>query len=259
MKKAFTLLPVLLLALTFVGGLNALQSQHHKPAIERQEAATPIQEGIMSARQKEHSKLYCGYKGAGKNLGQLAEEQIRKGKGDDLGIVLLPGIPELSPTGTAVKDVLAELSCGVDAIVIGTVKDKTSQLTDCGTFTFTDYELIAEEVLKDNVISHLEPGSSLIVTRPGGKILLNGHVITAIDRSVKPLIIGDRYLLFLRFLPTTGAYEAADFDSAFRIAGSELVPQTDVVTLPNELKNRDALVFTQGVRNAATFCKAQGR
>ena len=259
MKKDLVLLPVLLLALALVGGLNALQSQNRKPATESQEAATAIQEGIMSARQKEHSKLYCGYKGAGKKLGELAEEQIRNGNSDDLGIVLLPGIPELSPTGMPIKDFLADLSCGADAIVIGTVKDKASQLTDCGTFTFTDYELTVGEVLKDNINSHLEPEGSLTVTRPGGKILLNGHVITAIDRSAKPLIIGDRYLLFLRFLPKTNSYEAANFDSAFQIAGSELVAQTDAVTLPGELKNRDALAFTQDVRNAAALCKPQGR
>jgi len=250
---------ILLFALPLIVGItatNGLRSHGQSPKAGKQDSATPVQEGVMTEKQREHSKLYRGYTGAGKKLRDLAEEEIKKGNSDDIGIAALPGIPELRPHVTPFREVLTELACGADAIVIGIVKDRSSQLTESGTFIFTDYELTVEEVLKDNTSGHIEPTTSLTVTRPGGRILLEGHVISAIDKSAKPFEIGGRYILFLQYLPTTGSYRTPGINGSFQIKDEKLVALTDSVTSSAEfLGGKNALSFMTEVRSAVAFCK----
>jgi hypothetical protein len=78
------------------------------------------------------------------------------------------------------------------------VKNKSSQLTEDVDFVFTDYELTIEEVLKDNEYAHWLPNIGFTLTQPGGKVRLDGYVIEAEDALFRPLVIGERYALFLK-------------------------------------------------------------
>jgi hypothetical protein len=94
------------------------------------------------------------------------------------------------------------------AIVIGSARGSTSQLTENKEFLFSDYVVTSEEVFKNNSSAYIASSSDVTVTRPGGRVQIKGRTISAVDASFKPLDIGERYLLFLKYLPETGAYKS---------------------------------------------------
>ena len=231
------------LATLRVRGQKAAPSKHSP-----KETATLVQDGVISEKQKQHRQLYRDYRGTGK-LQDLLNRQANNN--DELTVALIPGPPELSPRGTSATPtkILDKLAAEADAVVVGVVKDKASQLTENGTFIFTDYDLSVEEVLKDNHAAHVEPQTSLTVTRPGGKVALNGRAVTAIDRSFKRLAVGGRYLLFLRYVPATGAYQALNDKGSFEIDNNKVAALTE---LPDTVFNseQDAASFINEVRTA---------
>lgn len=169
----------------------------------------------------------------------------------------MPGLPELSPVGrpSVPEAFLNNLASKADAVVIGTVTNKSSQLTENGAFVFTDYDLTIEEVLKENGTDSIQSHSSIVMTRPGGRILLEGRIVTARDRAFKPLAIGGRYLLFLKYLPTTGAYYAVNNKGSFELADNKSVkPLTEAPDAPRV--DKDAASFINDVRIAIAASKS---
>ena len=211
--RKFVIVVTSVVAISLTGVLASLHPLGQKPSVQT-EVATPVQEGVLSAQQKEHSKLYDRYKGDGSKLSERV-----KGK-NELILNLLPPLPVLSPTGRQSSEV-TELAESADAVVIASVVSKSSQITTAGTFIFTDYELRIEESLTGDS-DKLKPQASITVTRPGGKVLLNGQVIAFNVETFRPLMPGHRYLLFLKLLPLTGTYQAVNQNSSFDISGSKV-------------------------------------
>lgn len=188
---------------------------------------TPIQEGVMTAKQKKHSKIFKGYKDRPKLRDLIAQ------RGDveviqPVGNIRHPVSFELNPY-------LQDLSCLADAVVIGTVKSKASQINDDGTFVFTDYEFIPGEILKNNVAASISPNKDITITRTGGAVKLNGHIARAMDYRQLPLIEDEHYLLFLKFVPETGAYSSLNTsrdEDSFQILGDRIVQQVSRYPLP---------------------------
>jgi hypothetical protein len=102
---------------------------------------TPIKGGVMTETQRRHSMLY---------------ENRRNRKLRDLPspLDLVVSTPWGSSPEENIRRTLDEFLrvsvCSADAVVVGIVKNKSSQLTDDGTFIFTDYEMTVEEILKNN-------------------------------------------------------------------------------------------------------------
>lgn len=172
----------------------------------------------MSAQQQEHSKLYKRY-----NSDRRIPELVRKEKGDVEVYRLSPLGADLSdsPTPTT-SDILRRATCDPDAVVLGLVKSKSSQLTQAQSFVFTDYGITIEQVLKHNESTLIAPQSEITITRPGGTVLLDSKKVRAIDESFRPLKPGQRYLLFLQFLPTTGTYRSIETGESFEVRGNEV-------------------------------------
>lgn len=222
MKNALLILPGSLLALVVSSSVN-LVSQGQKKS---KEEPTLVIRDVISARQKVHSELFDNHRGVAKLTDLIRQDHSNPDQ--ELKITILPGLPEVSPHNElpAVDDWLSKLAASSDAVVIGTVVNKVSQLTKNETFVFTDYDLSVEEVLKDRT-STIQPQSIITVTRPGGKILLEGRIINARDKSFKPLVIGGRFLLFLRLIPKTGAYQAVNNKSSFELVNNKVRPLSD--------------------------------
>jgi hypothetical protein len=186
--------------------------------IFRQEAATPIKEGVMTEKQREHSKLIKGEPYiSGKKIADLIAKQ---GDVEVYGPIQNVPLPHLST-----DEVLTYLKCNANSVIIGRVISKSSNLIGTGTFVFTDYEVTIEDVLKDNSDSPLSVGSNITITRLGGTISLNGHIVRAIDETSAPLTIGNNYLFYLKYVPTTGAYRPLAhpaFDDTFHLLNSEV-------------------------------------
>jgi hypothetical protein len=201
-RKKFTLPLLVALTLTVMTAMAALrdETQTRSTSIS-QEEITPIKEGEMTEKQKKHSKIFKRFEGAtgGRKLRDLVAERGDIEVREDVGTTFMPRSFNL-------RQYLQDLTCQADAVVVGTVKSKSSQLIEEGTFVFTDYELVAEEVLKNNVAVPIRQNNDITITRPGGAVKLNGHTIRAIDYRSEPLEVGERYLLYLKFIPATGAY-----------------------------------------------------
>ncbi len=223
----------------------------------REDEPTPIEEGVMTEKQEKHSKIFKGYRDStgGKRLKDLIlnQNEVR---------VEVPIGDVLAPRGTDLSEYLAAYLkkevCNSDAIVVGTVTRKSSQLVDDGTFTFTDYEVNPDEVLRNNSKAPVQTGNSITLTRPGGSVNLKGHVIRARDRSYDLLSVGHRYLLFLQFVSETGAYQPiynSVLEDSFELDNGQMI-QVSQKALPfGNSQPRNADSFLGEVRKAvATVC-----
>ena len=126
--------------------------------------ATRIQPGMMTEKQKEHSKLYKYY-----NIAHNGKKLVDRGKGiHDVRVVI--GEPLSNPFQDLLtpQEFLHQLSCKSDAVVIVKVVDKESQLTEDEDFLFSDYSVKVIELLKNNEKDSIDLDSVLTVTRPGG-------------------------------------------------------------------------------------------
>lgn len=210
-----------------------------------QDANAPSREKKLTGKQKEHSKLYKEFEGKNKKIKDLTTA----GKGDiKVGIIAEGEVDTPYSPQFSLPAFLENSVCDADAVVIGSVNSKDSQLTEAGEFIFTDYEIIVEEVLKDNPASHISSNGNIVVTRAGGEMLVNGRKVTAISEYLEPLSVGGRYLLFLRFIPTTGAYQAYNSRGSFQLQNNKITALTKE-PLPDELKNgNDAASFINQIR-----------
>ena len=116
---------------------------------------------------------------------------------------------------------------------------------------FTDYELKVEEVIKNNASDPITPKTEITVTGPGGKIQLNNRIVEALDLSLPPLIVGERYLLFLKSTSIAGGYKAVNNESRFHLTkdGVETIP----IPIPNRLKNAKNMPNPKNLGQAPSF------
>ncbi len=238
------------LSLAFISLSAAFQKQANKSASAQDtDIPTPIQEGVMGEKQKKHSKIYKGtnWYTRGKKIKDLISEQ-----GDvEIEAPILDSI--LRPT-PPLDEFLRKQTCDADAVVLGAVKDKTSQLIESGTFIFTDYVVTVQEVLKDNSAAPIQQGGEITVTRLGGAVKLNGHIARATDPSMGPLKVGETYLLYLKFLPETGAYRPLGGGSlsedTFLIRGEKVSQASRKLWPFGQRASGDAAPFLSEAHNA---------
>lgn len=164
--------------------------------------ATPIQEGVMTDKQKKHSRLFKGFGDVarGRKLRDLVAQSGDVNIVQDVGDVIVPRSFNLD-------EYLRNLTCKADAVVIATVRSKSSNLIEEGTFVFTDYKLTVIEILKNNAATPIESSGLITFTSPGGAVELNGHTIRAVDYRNEPLQAGVNYLLYLKFIPETNSFK----------------------------------------------------
>jgi hypothetical protein len=196
-----------ILVLFSFSGFVSLHSQQSNHPWDY-EVATPVQEDVLTDQQKEHSKLYQPYETGNKIRDVLIDRQSEF-------VISTSACPFLSVE--PLPDLINELAQKSDAIVIAEFVSKTSQITTSGTYIFTDYELRVTETFKTPRNQTLPPETTITITRPGGKVLLFGQIAQFRSSAFKPLLPGRRYLLFLTYLPSTGAYRAVSSDSTFDV------------------------------------------
>lgn len=194
------------------------QEELHKQRKQKEDRdATLVDEGVMTPKQRKHSKLF-------ETPGARRLEDLSADGGDVDSSQEVP--LRMTPHYAGLGAYLQGLACKTDVVVVGTVKDKSSQLTEQGTAIFTDYELSVENVYKDNASAPLQPGTGITVTRFGGAVKLKGkgRVLRSTSESERPLEVGGRYVLFLKFIPGTGAYSAVAHtgDSSFELKGDSV-------------------------------------
>lgn len=223
MRKHIGVILSVLILLTVVMAVVALRgyTQNKSASAENQEA-TPVQPGVMTEKQKKHSSLYKN-SGVGKKLTEIARTD-----GSAKVIVELP-MPVFYPDQPipTSRQYLKELACKADAIVIGKVESKASQLTEEEDFVFTDYEMSVEEVIKNNPASPIGMNTNITITRPGGIVQVDGRIISSYLAAYKPFEIEKRYITFLSYVPTTNSYSALNSRGSFLLQNDRVTKLTD--------------------------------
>lgn len=235
-----TALICLIIVSTLILKANS-QETHLSPQDKVEFDATPIKQGIMTEKQEKHSKLYGRY-----NTGNKIYNLLNL---DDGPIFLRRSLPFPFSSGEQLRpdNRIERITCAADAIIVGTIKSSASQITAGENFLFTDYELVVQEVIKNNTSSAIDQESDVSITRPGGAVLINNKRITAVDESFLPLRKGKRYLLFLRYLPETESFESIATGESYELNTSDLrllkggstdvmAARTDLASFLNEIK-----------------------
>jgi hypothetical protein len=244
-------LVILSLVVAVVASVATLRGRGQNTSTS-QDGPTLIRRSTLTQRQREHAKLFKN-KGVG-NIYDLIQKMADEGDSGEINVESLPGTPELSQSGepAAPSDQLATNAAQSDAVVIGVVSGKTSQLNEAETFVFTDYGLSVIEVLKNNGAAPISRNGAITVTRPGGAVQIEGRIVRAVDRTAKPLKVGEKYLLFLRYLPETGAYLASDGPSSFKLEGGKVLTLTEDPRYADFQKGRDEVSLVNDVHAAVS-------
>jgi hypothetical protein len=251
----------LVMVIVSVGWFTTVQSQTESPsksvnppAQETQSRAsqsvnkqkpTPVQRGVMTERQKAHSKLFDvnpGRKKLTANEGQSPEP-------DGVWVKQGPGLPELpypggSNSGAVIQPqgdngpTLQELVTKADLILVGVVQDKSSQLTKSETAIFTDYDISVEKVLKDSSGTSSQPRPNIVFTHLGGAVLFEGRILSFTPPDELILQQGSHYLLFLNLIPSTRAYQLSNDYGAFHLARGQMLPAARGAFLPTMLRDK---------------------
>lgn len=212
--------------------------------------ATPVQLGMLTEQQRNHSKLYIYYKAQADSMPiyKRISDLYLNPKGKVMETIVDVGLCPLPEPETPEK-FFGNLAQESDAIIYGTVIKKLSQITEDDVFIFTDYEVVVKEILKNNTAAPLKMEQSITVTRPGGGIVVNGIVVKAKDERFKPLQLNHDVVLFLKFIPETGTYKATNYTGAFEFDEDSVRPLTEAHLPPGILQ--DSHSFLQTVRIVA--------
>jgi hypothetical protein len=216
---------------------DARKAQQEREYQEQLKDATPVQVGVMTDQQRIHSKLYASYKtkrGHLRTISGLAEAAKASGSKFARDVATIPDVvlnPN-TPRETA-EDYFADFARDSDLVVRGVVTHKISQITEDDEYIFTDYRVSVIGVIKNNPASPVSVSAAITVTRPCGKVLLDGVIVSAEDEAFQPLPTdGQEVFLFLRYIPESGTYtEARDNEGSlgkgsFRLGGSVVQPLT---------------------------------
>lgn len=256
-NKKLTIIGVSLLSLSLLIIFASYKQQAQiKPEIKRDEA-TEVQRGRFSSEEKayskEYNKLYADYHGL--NLDLLIEIGKRKNKSEIVGTSI--GIPFSAKFPQSVQKTptrfLINLSCKSDAVVVGSIEEKSAHLTENEKFIYTQYKFFIEDIVKNNSVLPIAINERISVTRPGGTIKINNQLIQAEDKSYAPLEPNKKYLLFLKFVPEAKGYMVADINGDFVLKGSSFAALSETIS---DLDFREINDFDALVNNARSLALA---
>lgn len=137
----------------------------------------------MTPRQRYHSEQFSKYRRHTRLLDQKTSVTI---SADRTG-----GPPRL------IDDVLRELTCTAGAVFTGRASSAASNPIADGTFLFTDYEVLIDRIVRmPDAEKFRQPSTFVVVTRPGGMVLVDGDAVSATVSDFPFLSMGRPYLFF---------------------------------------------------------------
>ena len=124
---------------------------------------------------------------------------------------------------------LQHLACESDLVIIAKAGTGTSHPTFDQGFIYTDWQFSVRQIVKDNLKAPLHVDDVVIVTRPGGTLEIDGRKISAKLNDFRDFVPGETLLLYLKFVPATGAYAMAR-SNYFPVSDSNVKMASDGVT-----------------------------
>lgn len=134
--------------------------------------------------------------------GQI-QEQLAHTKGD---VRLLSTISPEMGIDMPMEWKFANLACQNDLVVVAKASSGSSHPTANQGYIYTDWQFGVEEVLRDNSKAPVRAGATIVVTRPGGVLEIGGRKVYAKLDHFRDFVPNEKLLLYLRFVPETGAY-----------------------------------------------------
>jgi hypothetical protein len=111
-------------------------------------------------------KIHKGLAGARKTI----PEEVLETNGNILKRLEV-GLPVLTPNHPFNPQAyLAERACAADAILIGTVTNQKSQITDDQTFVFSNYQVSIDTIIKNDSKIVFGPKTTVDVSRWGARL-----------------------------------------------------------------------------------------
>jgi hypothetical protein len=172
------------------------------------------QQSTADNAEKVHSQIFHG------NEVPTIPEHLSKTTGDitvtsdaDHGGLLALGInvPPYPP------ERLVDLACEADAVVIATPSKGISHMTADHLFIYSDWTMQIQTVLQDTSKAPIGDSKTILVVRPGGKLDIGGRTVTGVAYDFPEFQPGAEYLLFLTYIPQTGAFKV-NTGRAFNLA-----------------------------------------
>lgn len=245
MSKPLTLGIVIGLALMVGGGVAASRKQESKGQTEFQaelEGATAVKGTVLSEKQRIHSKLFNGFRQNEERISDLIAPY--KGTKIVYGISVSYRMAQASANTESSESYFERLTQESDAVVLGKATERISQITDDGNFVFTDYAVAIKEILKNNANAPLDSGTTITVTSPGGKVLIDDVIVKTSSNAFGSLPINNHYLvLFLTSIKETGDYRLTRYNEGFELDGAAVHPIASVFP-SGLLKDGDAFLKT---------------
>ena len=213
---------------------------------------TVVNRGQLTKKEKEYSKEYRKlYPNQNRKLSEGIKLAQAKGYTGEIGRSLgIPMIPTVGPSPTA-AELLKDLGCKSDAIVLGSSKSKTAHLTVDETWVYTEYDLLVKDILKNNSASPIRAASTIQITRPGGLIKLDGYVFRVMDPLYDWLKKNEEYVLFLKFVPSTQGYLVSSAYGDFERQGNKFKGLSRL-GLPKDLRENDYKTMLNSVRTSVS-------
>jgi hypothetical protein len=127
-----------------------------------------------------------------------------------------------APATKPLNEVVVDLACASDAVLVGAILSAESFPTEDGTLLFTEYTVRPTQIFRAANGAAVTPAGNVTVVRPGGEMSVAGKVVKAVMSSFPPLSVGGRYVLFLKNIKGTTNFETAIPEGVFRLAGSQV-------------------------------------
>ena len=208
--------------------------------------ATSAQVGVMTEKQRFHSRLHNGLGASegGKTISQLI--QTYKGQKVVLGRYLNGRMWLPSDKPEAPEDYFGSFAQESDAIIRGKAVNKASQITEDDSFLFTDYEIVVAEVFKNSTRPLLNAGTTITVTSPGGKIVLDDVVVKAGGNGEAAFPVNaQEVLLFLKYIPETEGFRLTRYNGGFELNGKFVRPLAGIFPItPSFFANQHSFLKT---------------
>lgn len=182
---------------------------------EQDDPPTPIQLGVMSEKQRKHSRVFPS---SGRN------RKMTRGQGDVEIISTAHTVSTFSGKMPPPKsDYFRFYGCQADLIVIAGITNKNSQLTENSDWVFTDYELNVFQILKNNTNLASESLKNITLTAIGGAVAAEGRRISLKVNRAIPLRVNREYILFLKYNPILEAFELiGQIGSIYGVSGGKV-------------------------------------
>jgi hypothetical protein len=102
-------------------------------------------------------------------------------------------------------------------VVVGEAGHLTPHMTADKGFLYSDYQITVKQIIKNNAKAPVKVGETITVARPGGILPIGGggRAIVADCPNFRLWGTGKQYLMYLGYVPATGAYAASNGQGSF--------------------------------------------